>query len=433
MKKRRNRQGSGCVYRPKYRTEAGEARWGRWRIKFTYADPKTGEKRHVNELVQNATSKQAAADYLKRRMGEAALGMLASDKAAPAARLPYEEMRGFVLADYELNKRKSLVVRPDGTKTLGNLARLDALFTGRAADEITAAEIDRLKLQMSRGGFSNATVNLTLALLRRMFMLAAKKGRLRRDEIPPFEKLKSDPPRSGFLELEQFARLRAELPERHRALATLAFYTGMRWGELRRLRWESVDLPNAKIRLAAGTTKNDEARVIPLLAELPEMLKNERLRFPGAAYVFTADGRAPLRTMRKAWTAACVRAGLGRFAWACRARGCERYNRALDGEAKRCPACGRPTKWKYFGLIVHDFRRTGVRNLVRAGVPESVAMKITGHKTRGVFERYNITSERDIDEAARKVERYMAELSKRQVKAEPPAKSVARDGATVIQ
>jgi hypothetical protein len=56
--------------------------------------------------------------------------------------------------------------------------------------------------------------------------------------------------------------------------------------------------------------------------------------------------------------------------------------------------------------------RTG---LVRAGVPDTVAMAISGHKTRAVFERYNITSERDIDEAARKIEDYMDALSKRLV------------------
>ncbi|MFC1819777.1 tyrosine-type recombinase/integrase [Thermodesulfobacteriota bacterium] len=131
-----------------------------------------------------------------------------------------------------------------------------------------------------------------------------------------------------------------------------------------------VDLKERTVSLAPGETKNDEGRTIYLDDELLKLLKFQNLRrHEKSKYVFHRNGRR-IKDFRGAWKKACKEA-------------------------------------KIQGKLFHDLRRTGVRNMVRAGIQEQVAMKISGHKTRAVFDRYNIVNKDDLKEAAEKMRKFI--------------------------
>ena len=191
--------------------------------------------------------------------------------------------------------------------------------------------------------------------------------------------------RQGFFEREQFQCIMGHLPAHMRGIAAFAFITGWRTpSEILPLDWRQVDLPAGEVRLDAGATKNGDGRVFPCTAALRQVLLGQQqiaatLQAKGVitrhVFCYTIGQKAGQGITEggynKAWRKARVAAG--------------------------CPA-----------RIPHDFRRTAVRNLVRAGVPERVAMQLTGHRTRAIFERYNITSPNDLRDAARRLDQFTA-------------------------
>jgi integrase len=353
---------------------------------------------HGRQVRESSRSKAeiVAKRLLKRRLGEVNAGLITP---ASIQRLRYESLRAAFLADYRTNKRKSLYKNRAGEEQVCGIKHLDSAFKGFRAVDIPGDPIRDFISKRQAEGAPNSTINRSLAALRRMYFLAKKDGKLR--DVPHIPMLKEPPARKGFLEHGDFQKLRQALPEHIRPLLTLAFYTGMRLGELKNLHWSNVNLLHEQIRLDPGTTKNDEARLIPLMGELPEMLRILRHQNPQGELVFVRKGK-PISSFRKAWSRACIDVGLARL----RCRICESE---LD-KKRNCATCKTKVpidRALYEGLIFHDLRRTGVRNLVRAGVPERVAQAISGHKTRAVFERYNIVSERDLRDAGRKLEIYL--------------------------
>lgn len=258
--------------------------------------------------------------------------------------------------------------------------RVRSAFGDLRAVTLTTARIEAFIKTELDGGKARATVNREVAVLRQAFSLARKQARLVR--VPYFPMLREDNARQGFFERAEFEALASKLPVPLADVARFAYLTGWRKGEILPLRWEAVDRPNdrkiGEIRLA--TSKSGHGRVIPLVnGELAALVER---RWQARSYeledgstvisvwVFHDRGR-PVGDFRKAWAAA--------------------------GKAADVPE-----------RLFHDLRRTAIRNMIRAGVPQPVAMSISGHRTISTFLRYNITNNEDKCEAFRRTEAHLA-------------------------
>lgn len=239
----------------------------------------------------------------------------------------------------------------------------------RVADVTTPALKAWAKARLDEG-HARATVKQWLAILRAALRLAHREGRISR--LPHFPGIRVRNARRGFFERDQFEAGTKQLAEPWADIARFGYLVGWRLGEILSLRWEWVDRRNGEILLP--DSKNEEPRTVPLTGELAALIErrwaNRRVGTTIVPLVFHRGGR-PIRSFLKRWRTACIKAGLFEVAF-------------VEGKPVKRAA-----------KLFHDIRRTAVRDMIRAGVPETVAMSISGHKTRHVFDRYNISSMRD--------------------------------------
>ncbi len=304
-------------------------------------------------------------------------------------KIRFGQLLDLVLTEYRNLDRKSYrqaKSRIEGTK--GKTGHIRPYFGDRRALTITPADASRYIEKRRAAQATNGTINRELDLINKAFRLGKESY-----DLPgvAFKKLRESNARTGFLDRLQVASICRRLPKWCANVVWFGFWTGWRISEIRSLEWYNVDLDAGEIRLS--TSKNEDGRVIKTTAELRTLLESitptltpvlatpapagkdgvPPSRMPAAAHlvfvrlVKSRNALVPVGDFGKLWDKACADAGLP-------------------------------------GRIFHDLRRSAVRNFVRAGIPERVAMQMTGHKTRDVFERYNIVSSGDLEAAAKRLD-----------------------------
>ena len=355
-------------------------------------------------VIRESTETENIADarrQLRTREGDIVKGIPVDPDAG---RITFDEAVADLLNDYSMNGKKTLDdtrrrIKKHLAPYFGN-RRMVVITTADLRAYVAKRQAEGSAVRQRRKGknavppdtpeerrpVSSAEINRELTVLKRMFSLAIQAGKL--THKPHFPMLRENNVRAGFLEHEHYLAMLSHLPECMRPVVTFAYVTGWRINsEVLPIEWRQVDLKSGEVRLDPGTTKNLEGRVFYLTPELKKLLADQRKaanriqRKKGMIVqnVFFHDGTTKAGDV--AFLAGHSIAPTGFYhAW-CRAR--------VDA--------GRP------GSIPHDLRRTAVRNMIRAGVPERVAMNLSGHKTRSVFDRYNIVSDGDLREAAKRL------------------------------
>jgi integrase len=345
----------GSLYQRKLRDGSPGPTW--WCKYYVAGQPKREST--------GTTKRKATEAFLKTREGCVAAGMPVLPRAD---RVRYEEIAKDLRTHYESSGNRN----PEEAEFRPK--HLDPFFRGRRVAEIGGAEIDAYVAQRQQKQAANGTINRELATLSRMLRLAYENQKLLR--LPVIRRPKEAAPRAGFFEDVQFQAVRRLLPEDLQVAVTIMFTYGWRKAEVLMLERRQLDLKAGTLRL--DTSKNGEPRTVCLTPELKAMLgaqvervdrlsrKIGRIIAPLFPHPRWRRAGEPRRGFRKRWRSVCKKAGVP-------------------------------------GRLLHDFRRTAVRNLERRGVPRSVAMKLTGHRTEAVYRRYAIVSDADLQDAAKRL------------------------------
>ena len=325
-----------------------------WFIKFYVDGRLKRETAGTDDRVQ-------AESFLRRRIEEAERGVYRD----VGKRITFAEMQDLLYRNYEFKENK--------TDPRCRTRRLEEYFGELRGDEISEERIGEYSRKRLEEGAARATLHRELSLLRRMLRLASP----RLPRVPLIDMPRVNNARQSFFEEEDLQAVLPHLPAHARNLVEFLYLTGWRSSEAFRLQWGDIDWNRRVVLLRES--KNREPRMFPFKyhPRLESVLRRQRAQVALwereqarlCPSVFHWRGR-PLHKLRRSWKRACTAAGF-------------------------------PDR------LVHDFRRTAVRNLIRAGVQQAIAMKMTGHKTGSIFRRYLIVDEELLAQAAGAVADYL--------------------------
>jgi integrase len=370
------------------RPDGSKVEHSTWTVRFKGKDYATGE-----------TDVKKAQQFLLKLVGESASGTglvplddpskpLADVAASTSGKILMNEIfDGF---DMDQKRKKNA----SGRQNIQQVALHMRPFFGKVpADELTSALFEKYIDKRTDEEAAPATVNRELAHLKRALNLALRREPPQVTQFPHIEMLKVSNARQGFLRHDQYVALKHALPEYLVPIFIAAYHVGTRRGELLQVEFQDIEM-NAlgkegkvrpQFRLYPDATKNGKGRIIPIYGEMVEVFKQQiamtRESYPKCTHLFHCQGE-PILSFYKAWATATDAVGLS-------------------------------------GLLFHDLRRTGVRDLIRAGNDRKSAMAISGHLTEHTFERYNITDEEDLHVAADKMTNYLEKLEAQLVSTSP--------------
>lgn len=277
------------------------------------------------------------------------------------------QLLDLVIEDYRLNKRASTY-----DAELRIEKHLRPFFGNKRAIAVNTDAIKKYTAMRAREAEA-ATVNKELAYLRRAFRLGFQNEPQLVERVPTFRMLPVDNARTGILQHEKYRLIRDSLPPYARIALVIAYHTGARKGEIGKIRLDKIDVKSARIDLPGRTTKNKKPRYLPIYGDMNAELSMS---------ISSADPACPFLIQHKG-------------------------QRITDWEKSWKTACGLA---RVDNALFHDLRRTALTNMIEAGFSEKEAMEVSGHKTRSVFDRYHIVSERRLRQLGQRLETHMRQM-----------------------